>query len=45
MNGCSISIPFKNRDTTLGIMINGSTNTDQNLLDIGKVIEEILNNN
>ena len=45
MNGCSISIPFKNRDTTLGIMINGSTNMDQNLLDIGKVIEEILNNN
>ena len=45
MNGCSISIPFKNRDTTLGIMINGSTNMDQNLLDIGTVIEEILNNN
>ena len=45
MNGCSISIPFKNRDTTLGIMINGSTNMDQNLLDIGTVIEEILNKN
>ena len=45
MNGCSISIPFRNRDTTLGIMINGSTNMDQNLLDIGTVIEEILNNN
>ena len=45
MNGCSISIPFKNRDTTLGVMINGSTNMDQNLLDIGTVIEEILNNN
>lgn len=45
MNGCSISIPFKNRDTTLGIMINGSTNMDQKLLDIGTVIEEILNNN
>ena len=45
MNGCSISIPFKNKDTTLGIMINGSTNMDQNLLDIGTVIEEILNNN
>ena len=45
MNGCSISIPFKNKETTLGIMINGSTNMDQNLLDIGTVIEEILNNN
>lgn len=45
MNGCSISIPFKNRDTTLGIMINGSTNMDQNLLDIGTVIEAIFNNN
>ena len=45
MNGCSISIPFKNKDTTLGIMINGSTNMDQNLLDIGTVIEEILNKN
>ena len=45
MNGCSISIPFKNKDTTLGLMINGSTNMDQNLLDIGTVIEEILNKN
>jgi Asp-tRNA(Asn)/Glu-tRNA(Gln) amidotransferase A subunit family amidase len=45
MDGCSISIPFKNNDTTLGIMINGSTDMDQKLLNIGTIVENILNNN
>jgi aspartyl-tRNA(Asn)/glutamyl-tRNA(Gln) amidotransferase subunit A len=42
MNGCSISIPFSNNNTTMGIMLNGSTNMDYQLLEIGAIIEKIL---
>ena len=42
MNGCSISLPFSNDDTTMGIMLNGSTNMDHQLLEIGSILEKIL---
>ena len=42
MNGCSISVPFSNDNTTMGIMLNGSTNMDYQLLEIGSIIEKIL---
>ena len=42
MNGCSISVPFSNNNTTMGIMLNGSTNMDYPLLEIGSIIEKIL---
>ena len=42
MNGCSISLPFSNDNTTMGIMLNGSTNMDRQILEIGSIIEKIL---
>ena len=34
-------LPFSNDDTTMGIMLNGSTNMDYQLLEIGSILEKI----
>jgi len=42
MNGCSLSLPYFINNEPIGIMINGSTNNDNNLLEIGSEFESIL---
>jgi len=42
MNGCSLSLPYTIKDKPLGIMLNGSTDNDDQLLEIGSKIEKIL---
>ena len=42
MNGCSLSIPYKINEKPIGIMLNGTTNNDDQLLEVGSKIEEIL---
>ena len=42
MNGCSLSLPYFQNKEPIGIMLNGSTNNDDNLLEIGSMFETIL---
>ena len=42
MNGCSLSLPYTKKDKPVGIMLNGSTDNDNQLLKIGSKIEKIL---
>jgi aspartyl-tRNA(Asn)/glutamyl-tRNA(Gln) amidotransferase subunit A len=42
MNGCSLSLPYFINKEPIGIMLNGSTNNDDNLLEIGSIFERIL---
>lgn len=42
MNGCSLSLPYTIKDKPVGIMLNGSTDNDDQLLEIGSKIEKIL---
>ena len=42
MNGCSLSIPYTINKKPIGIMLNGTTNNDEQLLEVGSKIEEIL---
>ena len=42
MNGCSLSLPYAKKDKPLGIMLNGITDNDDQLLEIGSKIEKIL---
>ena len=42
VNGCSLSLPYFINKEPIGIMINGSTNNDDNLLEIGSKFETIL---
>ena len=42
MNGCSLSLPYTIKDKPVGIMLNGSTNNDDQLLEIGSKIEKLL---
>lgn len=42
MNGCSLSLPYTIKDKPVGIMLNGSTDNDDQLLKIGSKIEKIL---
>ena len=42
MNGCSLSIPYTINKKPIGIMLNGTTNNDDQLLEVGSKIEEIL---
>jgi aspartyl-tRNA(Asn)/glutamyl-tRNA(Gln) amidotransferase subunit A len=42
MNGCSLSLPYTKKDKPVGIMLNGSTDNDDQLLKIGSKIEKIL---
>ena len=42
MNGCSLSIPYTVNKKPIGIMLNGTTNNDDQLLEVGSKIEEIL---
>ena len=42
MNGCSLSLPYFINNEPIGIMLNGSTNNDDNLLEIGSEFETIL---
>lgn len=42
MNGCSLSLPYFINNEPIGIMLNGSTNNDDNLLEIGSEFESIL---
>jgi len=42
MNGCSLSLPYTIKDKPVGIMLNGSTDNDDQLLEIGSKIEKLL---
>lgn len=42
MNGCSLSLPYSNDKITMGIMLNGITYQDDQLLEIGSDIEKVL---
>jgi aspartyl-tRNA(Asn)/glutamyl-tRNA(Gln) amidotransferase subunit A len=42
MNGCSLSLPYTIKDKPVGIMLNGSTDNDDRLLEIGSKIEKLL---
>ncbi|MDC3409878.1 amidase family protein [Alphaproteobacteria bacterium] len=42
MNGCSLSLPYTIKDKPVGIMLNGSTDNDDQLLEIGSEIEKLL---
>jgi aspartyl-tRNA(Asn)/glutamyl-tRNA(Gln) amidotransferase subunit A len=42
MNGCSLSLPYTIKDKPVGVMLNGSTDNDDQLLEIGSKIEKIL---
>ena len=42
MNGCSISIPYFENKKPIGIMLNATTNEDDNLLKISSEIEKVL---
>ncbi|MDB2478225.1 amidase family protein [Alphaproteobacteria bacterium] len=42
MNGCSLSLPYTIKDKPVGIMLNGSTYNDDQLLEIGSKIEKLL---
>ena len=42
MNGCSISLPYSNDDKPIGIMLNGTTKNDENLLGISAKVETVL---
>ena len=42
MNGCSISIPYFENKRPVGIMLNATSNGDDNLLKISSEIEKIL---
>ena len=42
MNGCSLSLPYTIKDKPVGIMLNGSTDNDDQLLEIGTKIEKLL---
>ncbi|MDC0227070.1 amidase family protein [Alphaproteobacteria bacterium] len=42
MNGCSLSIPYTINKKPIGIMLNGTTDNDDQLLEVGSKIEEIL---
>ena len=42
MNGCSLSLPYTIKDKPVGVMLNGSTDNDDQLLKIGSKIEKIL---
>ena len=42
MNGCSISIPYFENKKPIGIMLNATTNEDDNLLSISSEIEKVL---
>jgi len=42
MNGCSLSLPYARYSKPIGIMLNASTNHDDELLEIGSKIEKIL---
>ena len=42
MNGCSISIPYFENKKPIGIMLNATTNEDDDLLRISSKIEKIL---
>ena len=42
MNGCSLSLPYAKKDKPLGIMLNGITDNDDQLLEIGSKIEKLL---
>ena len=42
MNGCSWSIAYTINKKPIGIMLNGTTKNDDQLLEVGSKIEEIL---
>ena len=42
MNGCSLSLPYTIKDKPVGIMLNGITDNDDQLLEIGSKIEKLL---
>ena len=42
MNGCSLSIPYTINKKPIGIMLNGTTDNDDQLLEVGSKIEKIL---
>ena len=42
MNGCSISIPYFENKKPIGIMLNATTNKDDNLLNISSEVEKVL---
>jgi aspartyl-tRNA(Asn)/glutamyl-tRNA(Gln) amidotransferase subunit A len=42
MNGCSISIPYFENKKPIGIMLNATTNEDDNLLRTSSEIEKVL---
>ena len=42
MNGCSLSIPYTINKKPIGVMLNGTTNNDDQLLEVGSKIEKIL---
>ncbi|MDC1035268.1 amidase family protein [Alphaproteobacteria bacterium] len=42
LNGCSLSLPYTIKDKPVGIMLNGSTDNDDQLLEIGSKIEKLL---
>ncbi len=41
MNGCSLSLSYFKNKEPIGIMLNGSTDNDNNLLKIGSIFETI----
>ena len=42
MNGCSISLPFSKDNNPMGIMLNGITNNDDQLLNNSIKVEAVL---
>jgi aspartyl-tRNA(Asn)/glutamyl-tRNA(Gln) amidotransferase subunit A len=41
INGCSLSLPYFENNEPIGIMLNGSTGMDDELLEIGSIFETI----
>jgi aspartyl-tRNA(Asn)/glutamyl-tRNA(Gln) amidotransferase subunit A len=41
MNGCSLSLPYFQNNEPIGVMLNGSTDMDDKLLQVGNIFEKI----